>query len=132
MGRLKKIEQLGDGFALPKPPARTTVNEAAAARLEASLEGVEPGTADLESGRAQTKQASGAPKRRKKRSSVDSDEEPKSRLRRDGGGERVNVYMPPTLVSRLRVQCALDRRSLSDAVTAAVEAWLSDQPSPRI
>jgi plasmid stability protein len=32
------------------------------------------------------------------------------------------VYLPPELATELRVRCARERRSLSDAVTAAVEA----------
>jgi len=48
-----------------------------------------------------------------------------SRLRRDGvRGERVSVYLPPELVVRLRVFCARERRSISDAVTEAVSAYL--------
>ncbi len=47
-----------------------------------------------------------------------------SRLRRSELGERVAVYLPPELAAELRVRCARERRSLSDAVTAAVEAWL--------
>lgn len=56
-------------------------------------------------------------------------EEPKaspastSRLRRAELGERMVVYLPPELATELRVRCARERRSLSDAVTAAVEAW---------
>lgn len=46
-----------------------------------------------------------------------------SRLRRAELGERVVVYLPPELATELRVRCARERRSLSDAVTAAVEAW---------
>lgn len=46
-----------------------------------------------------------------------------SRLRRAELGERVVVYLPPDLATELRVRCARERRSLSDAVTAAVEAW---------
>ena len=46
-----------------------------------------------------------------------------SRLRRSELGERVVVYLPPELATELRVRCARERRSLSDAVTAAVESW---------
>lgn len=46
-----------------------------------------------------------------------------SRLRRAELGERMVVYLPPELATELRVRCARERRSLSDAVTAAVEAW---------
>lgn len=46
-----------------------------------------------------------------------------SRLRRAELGERIVAYLPPDLATELRVRCARERRSLSDAVTAAVEAW---------
>jgi len=47
-----------------------------------------------------------------------------SSLRRAESGERVSVYLPPALAQGLRVRCAKERRSVSDAVTAAVRAWL--------
>lgn len=46
-----------------------------------------------------------------------------SKLRRAELGERVVVYLPPALATELRVRCARERRSLSDAVTEAVAAW---------
>lgn len=47
-----------------------------------------------------------------------------SRLRADKRGERLCCYLPPKLHEKLRVKCARDRRSLSDAVTDAVTLWL--------
>ena len=47
-----------------------------------------------------------------------------SRLRREESGERVAVYLPPELVTALRVRCAQERRSVSDAITEAVSAWV--------
>ncbi len=47
-----------------------------------------------------------------------------SRLRRPTLGERVTVYLPPDMAQRLRVRCAAERRSLSDAVTEALCRWL--------
>lgn len=47
-----------------------------------------------------------------------------SKMRRVEGGERVTAYLPPDTVEALRVRCARERRSLSDAVTEAVRAWL--------
>lgn len=38
-------------------------------------------------------------------------------------GERLVVYVPEELATRLRVRCAEERRSLSEAVTEALEAW---------
>lgn len=38
---------------------------------------------------------------------------------------RVTVYLPPEVHTRLRVRCAEEDRDLSDAVTAAVAAYLS-------
>lgn len=53
-----------------------------------------------------------------------------SRLRRSELGERVAIYLPPELAAELRVRCARERRSLSDAVTAAVETWLRSSKGP--
>lgn len=47
-----------------------------------------------------------------------------SRLRNDSRGEKVAVYLPPEVVTELKVRCAVERRSLSDAVSTAVQAWL--------
>ena len=47
-----------------------------------------------------------------------------SRLRRTELGERLTVYLPPGLAKDLRVRCASERRSVSDAVTEAVGAWI--------
>lgn len=47
-----------------------------------------------------------------------------SRLRRDVGGERLAIYLPPDVSEELRVRCARERRSISDAVTEAVRLWL--------
>jgi hypothetical protein len=47
-----------------------------------------------------------------------------SRLRRETGGERLSIYLPPDVVEELRVRCARERRSISDAVTEAVAGWL--------
>lgn len=47
-----------------------------------------------------------------------------SSLRRGVGGARVAVYLPAELEQGLRVRCATDRRSISDAVTEAVAKWL--------
>ena len=46
-----------------------------------------------------------------------------SRRRRAARGERMAVYLPPTLVEELRVRCARERRSMSDAVSEAVGLW---------
>ena len=47
-----------------------------------------------------------------------------SKLRRAELGERMVTYLPPELATELRVRCARERRSLSDAVTVAVAEWL--------
>jgi hypothetical protein len=47
-----------------------------------------------------------------------------SRLRREIAGERLAIYLPPNVAEELRVRCARERRSISDAVTEAVSAWL--------
>ena len=52
-----------------------------------------------------------------------------SRLRRVERGERVAVYLPAEIAEALRVRCARERRSASDAVTEAVRMWLEDPRS---
>jgi hypothetical protein len=52
----------------------------------------------------------------------------RSTLRRTESGERVSGYVPPELAEALRVRCALERRSFSDALTDALSAWLKISP----
>jgi len=42
---------------------------------------------------------------------------------RKPAGERLTVYVPPELAEALRVRCAKERRSLSDAATEALRQW---------
>lgn len=51
-----------------------------------------------------------------------------SPLRRSAGGERLVVYLPPDLALEFRVKCAEQRRSHSDAMTEAVDDFLSKRP----
>lgn len=44
--------------------------------------------------------------------------------RRKEGGERIAVYLPSDVAEALRIQAVRGRRSVSDAVTEAVVAWL--------
>ena len=48
-----------------------------------------------------------------------------SRLKRETVGERVTVYLPPALAAEVRRRCLEERRSVSDAMTEAAQAWLS-------
>jgi hypothetical protein len=49
-----------------------------------------------------------------------------SKLRRtEGGGKRVSGYVPPEIEEAVRVRCAKERRSMSDALTEALSLWLS-------
>lgn len=48
--------------------------------------------------------------------------EPKKTERR----ERLVVYVPRDLATTLRVRCAEQRQSLSDATTEALERWASE------
>jgi hypothetical protein len=52
-----------------------------------------------------------------------------SRLRRSGDVpmEKLTVYIPEELATRLRVHCAKNRQSNSDALTEAVQAYLDKQ-----
>jgi hypothetical protein len=45
--------------------------------------------------------------------------------RRRSAGQRLAIYIPAPLVERLRVRCAKEGRSLSDAVTCAVKKWMN-------
>ncbi len=47
-----------------------------------------------------------------------------SRKRKAQAGERVAVYLPPALVRALRLRCVEESRSISDAATEAIEAWM--------
>lgn len=49
-----------------------------------------------------------------------------SKLRRSGDVPmgRLHCYVPEGLVMRLRVHCAVERQSISDAVSAALAHWL--------
>jgi hypothetical protein len=44
--------------------------------------------------------------------------------RRAESGERLTAYVPPELKIALEVRCAQERRSVSDAVTEALDAWM--------
>jgi hypothetical protein len=44
--------------------------------------------------------------------------------RRAESGERLTAYLPPDLKIALEVRCAQERRSVSDAVTEALDAWM--------
>lgn len=49
-----------------------------------------------------------------------------SRLRRPKpAGERLTVHIPPDLARELRIACAGQRRSMSDAATEALRDWLT-------
>lgn len=48
-----------------------------------------------------------------------------SRLKRESLGERVTVYLPPKLADAVRRRCLKERRSISDGMTEAAEAWIS-------
>lgn len=49
-----------------------------------------------------------------------------SRLRREkAAGERLTVHVPSDLARELRVMCAGERRSISDATTEALRDWMN-------
>jgi hypothetical protein len=97
----KKEDELAKGFALPKAPKRSAVPETEALKFERA------------------------------RSPVAAPPTAASRLRRPERGERLSAYVPPELAEALRVRCARERRSVSDAVTAALSAWLSGAVEPQ-
>lgn len=48
-----------------------------------------------------------------------------SQLRRAERGDRLTIYLPHELARALRIRCAEDNRSASDAVSTALLAWLT-------
>lgn len=97
----KKSDMLAKGFDLPKVEPNTSIDENTARKFE------------TEAPPQKTKKSRRTPT-----------------LRRDNKGERLAVYIPEDIASELRVMCAKERRSLSDAVTAALDMWLKKQ-SPK-
>ena len=89
-----KKEALARAFTLPKPLPRRDVPDAEAQHFERAAELV----------------------------LVPAQPKP-SKRRRPSRGERMAVYLPPELAEALRVRCAHERRSMSDAVTEAVSIW---------
>src|SRR3990172_6112 len=90
-----KSDELAKGFSLPAIPKRTEIPEEAALRF---LQG------------KQAEKVVSAPR--------------PSRLRRAGNGQRVAISLPPDAAVALRIRCAQERRSVSDAVTEVVTVWL--------
>ncbi len=68
----------------------------------------------------------GTARKFEKATEIKSKEGSSSMLRRDSCGERVSVYLPPEMVTQLRMRCAVERRSISNAVTEAVRVWLTN------
>lgn len=53
-----------------------------------------------------------------------------TKLRAAERGERLTIYLPPAVARALRMRCADQNRSASDAVATAVLAWLTEPTSP--
>lgn len=49
---------------------------------------------------------------------------PKSKRSQKQKAERLTIYLPPKLAERVRVRCAKDRKSLSDAGVEAFSSWV--------
>ncbi len=56
---------------------------------------------------------------------VDGGSQKATRGKRKKAGERLTIYVPPELAEEVRVRCAKERRSLSDAGTEALSMWIS-------
>jgi hypothetical protein len=52
------------------------------------------------------------------------------RMRRAEKGERISVIMPGDVATMVRVRCAKERRSVSDAMTELARTWLRSRVSP--
>lgn len=117
-----KRDALATGFALPTPPRRTVVPSDTAEKFTEAEEGSRVSTPVATAPRLVPPLSEAASPAKGKTS---------SRQRRAELGERVVVYLPPELVTELRVTCARERRSLSDAVTAAVGSWSQHKATSR-
>ncbi|MBA2683893.1 MAG: hypothetical protein H0U66_05330 [Gemmatimonadaceae bacterium] len=97
-------KNLGAGFAMPAENARTPVSEEGAKSF-ISKSGHAPALP-------------GARQR-------------SSRLRRAQAEdtERLNVHVPIGTANRVRERAVKERRSLSDAVTEALDSWLKSRPA---
>lgn len=105
-----KSSRLAMGFSLPKVEKKTVVSEKVAESFLAEEKPI--------SHKKMVEKTSS--KRREKITSINK----ASKLRRDKRGERVTSYLPPKVAEKLRLRCARERRSVSDAVTEAVELLL--------
>lgn len=134
--------QLAKGFSLPKVEKKAAVPEEVAA---AFIEGATvpkpasvvedspppPDKAVRRGGLVPLPPMEEEPDLSDEVSSMDdgSSEGPKSsKLRRATRGERVAIYLPHEMAGDLRVRCAQQRRSISDAITVAVGKWLEEAP----
>lgn len=110
-------DKLAAGFKpkLPPPPKQTPVPEGQAMQFEQAKDARPPQEPPLREELPQASPPQGPPSAGRKGSRRRSPSEP---------GERVTVYLPPDVATELRVRCAQDRRSLSDAITEATEVWL--------
>lgn len=119
MSSKKQLEKLSKGFELPTPPERSNVSEEAAAQF------LDAEPTKVKATEVKQKSSSRTAKSKAATTPATSKGEGTGRLRRSESGERMSIYLPPDIAEKLRVRCALDRRSLSDAVTEAVAGWLS-------
>jgi hypothetical protein len=106
---------LAMGFAIPTAPRRTLVPVETAERFTKAEDAPANASADVSS---EAERVSVVPQPRRP-----SARRPSSRQRRGEAGERIVIYIPTELATDLRVRCARERRSLSDAVTTALEKW---------
>ena len=125
-----KRNRLAKGFNLPKVKNKTIVDDKDAevflAGMPKKVEPLKPSLKPLASSSQRSKTLP-AKKRvsKEKETPLSTSSGSDSKLRRAVRGERVAAYIPPELAEKLRVRCAMERRSVSDAVTAAVASWLN-------
>lgn len=95
MATAKRLDR--SGFKLPPKPAATPAVDDA--RADAFI-----GAADAPPSATSTRKA--------------------TKLRAATRGERLTIYLPPDVARALRLRCADENRSASDAVATALRAWL--------
>ncbi len=129
----------GKKIVIPKLERRTEVPDTLAKAFEHGKLDAQPQSAPPKATTTAPPRPSPAPQKQKpapapkKKKSADKKVEPqtegegRSKLRREESGERITIYLPPELERKVRVHCAAERRSLSNAATEAFTQWLTER-----
>ncbi len=129
----------GKKIVIPKLERRTEVPDTLAKAFEHGQFDAQPQSTQPKATTTAPPRPSPAPQKPasapKKKKSADKKVEPqtegegRSKLRREESGERITIYLPPELERKVRIHCAAERRSLSNAATEAFTQWLAERGS---